>query len=303
MKESPGVIGSLERVSKRYGDTVALDGLDLELRRGEVLALLGPNGAGKTTSVRLMTGLDRPDIGEVHIFGGSPRDIEVKRRVGVMLQLSGLPENLRVGEHLDLFSRYYGQPIAPEEVLRIAGLTDLVDRPYRALSGGQQRRVQFALAICGDPELLFLDEPTAGLDVESRRGFWAQIRRLVSRGTAIVLTTHYLEEADALADRVVVIDRGKTIASGSPEEIRALGGGKRIGFRTDLDRARLAGLPGVTSVVMKDDRAELVSGAVVDTLRALLAIECRIDDLEVTGARLEDAFLNLTRGDQKEVAA
>ena len=220
-----------------------------------------------------------------------------------MLQISGLPENLTVAEHIDLFSRYYGQPVPAGEVLGIAGLTGLEKRRYGNLSGGQQRRVQFALAICGEPELLFLDEPTVGLDVESRRALWSQIRRLVGKGTAIVLTTHYLEEADALADRVVVIDRGRTIAAGTSAELRALGGGKRITCRTDLDRSRLGGLPGVTSLLVEDGRAELVSRSPEDTVRALLTLGAEVTDLEVTGARLEDVFLSMTRDQTEEVAA
>jgi len=301
MTQSP--VAELKNVTKTYGAIRALDCLDLEVRPGEVMALLGPNGAGKTTAVSLMVGLSSADQGEIRIFGRSPRHVASRRRTGVMLQVGGVPETLRVREHIDLFSRYYPDPLPREEVLAVAGLTDLAGRPYEKLSGGQQRRLQFALAICGRPQLLFLDEPTVGLDVESRRAFWEQIRGLVAAGTSIVLTTHYLEEADALADRIAVIDRGRLVALGSADEIKSRGQARRIRCQTTLERRFIENLPGVRSVHDGTQRLEILSDSVEDSVRALLTADQNLSHLEIEAARLEDAFLDLTREEQMEDAA
>ena len=215
---------TLTNVSKSYGPIAALRNLDLEIRAGELLALLGANGAGKTTAVRLLLGLAAPTSGTVRVFGGDPRDAVHRMRTGAMLQVGKVPETLKVREHVALFSSYYPRPMATDEVIAAAGLTGLEDRKFGDLSGGQKQRVLFALAICGDPELLILDEPTVGLDVEARRAMWRQIRQFVARGRSVLLTTHYLDEADALANRIVVIDEGSIIAEGTPAEIKALAG-------------------------------------------------------------------------------
>ena len=211
----------LKSVNKNYGDIRALRGVDFRVRAGEVVALLGPNGAGKTTAVKLLLGLLQPNSGKVRVFGGDPTNPENRMRTGAMLQVGRVPETLRVREHIDLFSSYYQKPMPSAEVLAAAGLEKLSDRKFGDLSGGQRQRVLFALAICGDPDLLFLDEPTVGLDVEARRMLWDEIRRLVERGKTVLLTTHYLQEADALADRVAVINQGEIIAEGTPSEIKA----------------------------------------------------------------------------------
>ena len=212
----------LRGVTKCYGAVTALDDVTLALEPGKVTALLGPNGAGKTTAVRLMLGLTRPTAGSARLFGADPTDIEARRRTGVMLQIAKVPETLRVREHIDLFRSYYRDPMPLDAVLAAAGLGALAERKYGELSGGQQQRVQFALAICGNPELLFLDEPTVGLDVITRRAFWQEVRRLSKDGRGILLTTHYLEEADALADRVVVLHEGKILADGTPATLKAM---------------------------------------------------------------------------------
>lgn len=193
------MVARLVNVSKKYGAVSALTDVALELESGRITAVLGPNGAGKTTAVKLLMGLTRPTSGHVALFGADPRSVEARRRTGVMLQISKVPETLTVREHVRLFCSYYPAPMPVEAVLAAADLASVADRRYGALSGGQRQRVLFALAICGSPDLLFLDEPTVGMDVESRRGFWHQIRTLASQGRTIVLTTHYLEEADALA--------------------------------------------------------------------------------------------------------
>jgi ABC-2 type transport system ATP-binding protein len=188
-------IARLDGAVKRYGPLTALDGADLRLRHGELLALLGPNGAGKTTAIGLLLGLIRADAGRVELFGQDPQRIEARRRIGVMLQDAELPPTLRVGELLRLTASYYPAPRSRAETAELAGIADLLKRPYAKLSGGQQRRVQFALALCGRPELLFLDEPTVGMDIEARQKLWAAIRQLLAEGCSVLLTTHYLEEA------------------------------------------------------------------------------------------------------------
>jgi ABC-2 type transport system ATP-binding protein len=211
---------TLEKVTKTYGDTRALRGMDMEIRPGELVALLGANGAGKTTAVRILLGLIKPDSGTARVFGGDPRDRATRARMGAVLQIARVPETLRVREHIEVFSSYYPNPMPMSEVIDAAGLNGLERRKFGELSGGQQKRVLFALGICGNPDLLLLDEPTVGLDVEARRALWKQIRAFVDRGRSVLLTTHYLAEAEALANRVVVIDKGSVVREGTPLEIK-----------------------------------------------------------------------------------
>jgi ABC-2 type transport system ATP-binding protein len=299
MSESRPVIARLEAVSKRYGAVKALDGLDLEVRRGEVLALLGPNGAGKTTSVSLLLGLTRPDAGSVTLFDQDPSARSVRERCGTMLQVSRLPEAITVREHVQLFSSYYPKPLPVEETLALAGLSTVAERRYGKLSGGQQQRLKFALALCGDPEVMFLDEPTVALDVEARREFWDAIR---ARGTTVLLTTHYLEEADALADRIVVIDKGRVVAAGSPAEIKSRSAGLRIRCVTRLTAEQVAHLPGVKDVSRHGAALEILATQAEPVVLALLTQDPSLSDLEVSGAGLEQAFLALTREPRKEAA-
>lgn len=210
----------LKKVTKRYDETVALNGIDLSIKPGELVALLGANGAGKTTAVRILLGLAAPTSGEARVFGANPREARGRTRAGAMLQIARVPETLRVREHIDLFSSYYPNPMPIAEVIEAAGLQGLERRKYGQLSGGQQKRTLFALAICGNPDLLVLDEPTTGLDVEARRAMWKQIRAFIARGRSVLLTTHYLAEAEALADRVVVIHKGSVVAEGTPAQIK-----------------------------------------------------------------------------------
>ena len=293
------VVASLEGVSKSYGDVRALKGVNFRVRAGEVVALLGPNGAGKTTAVKLLLGLLQPNAGKVRVLGGDPTNPENRMRTGAMLQVGRVPETLRVREHIDLFSSYYQNPMPAAAVLAAAGLEKLSNRKFGELSGGQRQRVLFALAICGNPDLLFLDEPTVGLDVEARRMLWEEIRQLVDRGKTVLLTTHYLQEADALADRVAVINKGEIIAEGSPSQIKAQTAGKRIRCITSLTMDALRQIPGVTEVKEDREAVELHAPEAEPVLRELLARDANLAGLEVTAAGLEEAFLALTQDSSK----
>ncbi|MBW8850419.1 MAG: ABC transporter ATP-binding protein [Xanthomonadales bacterium] len=291
-------LARLQAVRKRYGGVVALDGVDLALAPGETHALLGANGAGKSTAVALMLGLVRPDAGDALLLGEPAGTLAARRRTGVMLQSAGLPENARVDELLALTRSYYPAPRSRAECVALAGLDGLLDRRYGRLSGGQQRRVQFALAICGRPRALFLDEPTTGLDIEARQALWAAIRALVSEGAGVLLTTHYLEEAEALADRVTVLDRGRVAASGRMHEVRALVAQRRIGCFSALDVARIATWPGVRSALRggagDPARIEILADDAETVVRRLLAEDAALSDLEVRRAGLAEAFLEIT---------
>jgi ABC-2 type transport system ATP-binding protein len=288
------VVASLEGVSKNYGEIRALRNVNFTVRAGQVVALLGPNGAGKTTAVKLLLGLMQPHSGKARVFGGDPTNPQNRMRTGAMLQVGRVPETLRVREHIDLFSSYYPKPLPLEEVLAAAGLEKLRDRKFGDLSGGQRQRTLFALAICGDPDLLFLDEPTVGLDVEARRALWEEIRRLVERGKTVLLTTHYLQEADALADRVAVINQGEIIAEGTPAEIKAQTGGKLIRCVTTLSVASLLQIPGVTDARQDREAVEIHAAEAEPVVRALLARDASLSGLEIASAGLEEAFLALT---------
>ena len=236
-------LASLSRVTHRYGPVLALDDLDLEVRRGEVLGVLGPNGAGKTTAISLLLGSLQVQEGAASVFGFAPGAPEVRVRRGAMLQISGISANLTVREHIELFRAYYPAPIPASRLLAMAGLEDLARRRYGKLSGGQKQRVMFALALAGDPELLFLDEPTTGLDVDARHRLWSEIRALRESGRTTVLTTHNLDEADALADRVVVIHNGRRIAEGTPAEIKSRTAGRLVRCVTRIAPDEVASLP------------------------------------------------------------
>jgi ABC-2 type transport system ATP-binding protein len=279
---------------KRYGATVALDGVDLAVRDGEVLAVLGTNGAGKSTALGVLTGRLPLDAGRVELLGGDPRDPARRRGIGVMLQEATLADTLKVGEHVRLFSSYYAAPRPLRETLALAGLEDIAGRRYAELSGGQQRRVQFALAICGNAPLLFIDEPTTGLDVEARRNFWTVIRNLRAAGTGIVLTTHYLDEADALAERIVVLAQGRVIAEDSPAGIKSRAAGKAVRARSAVARETLSRWPECESVEAADDGFEVRTRAPEALLRRWLALDPQLADLEVRPLSLEAAFVSLT---------
>jgi ABC-2 type transport system ATP-binding protein len=291
-------VARLRDVTHRFGSVVALDGVNLALEPGRLTALLGPNGAGKTTVVRLLLGLLQPAAGRVELFGRPPAERAVREHVGVMAQISGVPPTLTVREHVHLFSAYYPRPLPVDETLARAGLQELARRRFGTLSGGQQQRVMFALALCGDPEVLLLDEPTVGLDVETRRAFWDAIRQLTAQGRSVLLTTHYLEEADALADRVVIVNRGRIVADDSPAALKTRLAGRRVRCVTAVPVARLRTLPGVCDVQADRDGMVLSTTNAEQTARALLALDPLLRDLEISALRLEDAFLSLTAREQ-----
>ena len=288
-------LAELSAVTKRYGSIVALDGLDLRVDRGELLAVLGPNGAGKSTAVSLLLGLQRPDRGTAQLFGQPPHDPAARRRVGVMMQDVMLAPELKVREHLALVGSYYPEPLTPAEAMAATHIEALGDRLYGRLSGGQKRQVQFALAICGRPSLLFLDEPTVGLDVHAREDMWAALRHMVRGGCAIVLTTHYLEEAEMLADRVSVVSRGRIIASGSVAEVSAIVAQKKILCATTLQATAVAAWPDVSSAVNDGRRLQIATVDAEAVVRRLLAADPGLRELEVRRAGLAEAFSELTQ--------
>jgi ABC-2 type transport system ATP-binding protein len=293
-KESD-VVARLDAASKKYGNVIALDKIDLEVRRGEVLAVLGPNGAGKTTAISLLLGLIRADTGSARLFADVPQSLSVRRRIGAMLQTAGVPETLTIGELITLFRSYYPLPRTVADIVELAGVGDLLNRRYGKLSGGQQRRAQFALAICGRVEILFLDEPTTGLDIEARESLWKTIRKLVGEGCAIVLTTHYLEEAEALADRVCVLTRGRVVATGSVQQIRARVAQRRIRCVSRLGAEAIANWPEVRSASRDGERIEIITDAAETVVRQLLFEDSELSELEVRRAGLAEAFVEITK--------
>ena len=279
---------------KRYGAAVALQGLNLEIAAGRVTALLGANGAGKTTTISLLLGLVSPDHGEVELFGDSPHQIRARQRLGVMLQSAVLPETLRVRELLQMTRAYYPRPASFDAVAKTAGIDDLLQRFYGRLSGGQQRRVQFALALCGNPDLLCLDEPTVGLDADARAAVWQVIRSRVSQGCAVLLTTHYLEEAEALADRVAVLARGRVVMSGTVDEVRARSMAGHIRCVTTLPAESVCAWEGVDSAVRNGARLQIETAIPDSIVQRLFQADPRLRELEVRRGGLAAALSRIS---------
>ncbi len=292
-------LAELGGVVKRFGRVVALDHLDMRVRAGELFALLGPNGAGKTTAISLLLGLRQPDSGTARLFGQSPNLIGARRSVGVMMQEVTLATELRVRELVDLVASYYPDPLSVETVLKMTRTTDLGNRLYGKLSGGQKRQAQFAMAICGRPRLLFLDEPTAGLDVQAREWMWTSLRTLVRQGTAVILTTHYLEEAEALADRVAVLAGGRLIASGTVNDLRSLVDRKHISCSTELAVEQVAAWPEVETVCRDLHKLQITASDSEAVVRRLFAADGGLRELEVRRAGLAEAFAELIQENTK----
>jgi ABC-2 type transport system ATP-binding protein len=283
-------------LTKRYGEVTAVNGLDLTIAPGEVVALLGPNGAGKSTTIDMMLGLTKPDSGTVSVYGASPAAAIRDGRVGAQLQTGGLLPDVTVGEIVGLSAALHKRHRPVAGVLETAGLTDLAKRRVAGLSGGQQQRVRFAMALVADPDLIVLDEPTTGLDVEARRAFWAAMREETEQGRTVLFATHYLEEADDYADRIVLMRAGAVVADGTSAQIKSVVSGRTIrATLPDADMTSLAALPGVDTVEIRGDMILLACSDSDATLRALLT-STPAYDIEVTARNLEDAFLALTVG-------
>jgi len=282
-------------LSVRFGDTQAVDGLDLAIPRGATVAVLGPNGAGKSSTVNAVLGLIRPAAGTIRVLGRSPAAAVRAGSVGAMLQHGGLPSEARVGEVLDLARRSFPTAWPLDDLVATAGIDGLLGRSTDALSGGQRQRVLLALALAGAPPLLLLDEPTSAMDVEGRRAFWTTMRGLADRGHTVVFATHHLEEADAVADRVVVLAGGRLVADGPAAQLKAGFAERTISF-TSAGDLRFDAVPGVSAGARRGDTVVLTTADPEATLRALLADGGRLPDLEVRGASLEEAVLSLTGG-------
>src|SRR5438270_3494521 len=300
MQENELAVASLAGVTKKYAAITALRDVSLRVKSGELLAVLGPNGAGKTTAIRLMLGLSKPASGRVTVFGRDPRNASSRGRVGAMLQVAKVPETLKVKEHINLFRSYYPKPLSLLSTVEAAGLEGMENRMFGALSGGQKQRVLFALAICGNPDLLFLDEPTVGLDIGTRHLIWQQIRRLVQQGRSVVLTTHYLEEVDALANRVVVLNHGAIVAEGTSAEIKARTAQRKIRCATRLRPSEIELIPEVSSVSEQESRIEIDTSQVEPVLRELFIRDPQLSALEVSNSTLEEAFLKIVETGNQE---
>ncbi|WP_329441067.1 ABC transporter ATP-binding protein [Streptomyces canus] len=299
---------AFDQVSKAYGEVRAVDGLTLTLRPGETVALLGPNGAGKSTSLDLLLGLKQPDSGSVRLFGTTPREAIVAGRVGAMLQSGGLMDEVTVAELVRLACDLHPKPYKANDVLARAGIAPIADRKVNKLSGGQAQRVRFALATAGDSDLIVLDEPTTGMDVTTRQAFWATMREQADQGRTVLFATHYLEEADAIADRVLVLHRGRLLADGTAAEIKAKAGARRIAFDLEgvIDEAPLRGLPFLTSVTVSKSGSAAGSGQTIRiqstdadaTVHALYGLGLYPRNLEVAGLGLEQAFVAITAAEE-----
>ena len=294
---SPTPAVSIDGVVKRFGSVTAVDGLSLTIQPGEVVAFLGPNGAGKTTTVDMILGLSQPSEGSVQIFGGDPRRAVALGRVAAVMQTGGLLKDFTVRETVELTASLFRPSRPVDEVLDRAGILDIGDRMVGKASGGQQQRLRFALALLSDPDLLILDEPTTGMDVQGRRDFWNAIRSDAERGRTTVFATHYLEEADAYADRIVLVRRGKIVADGTAAEIKALSAGRTVRATLEApDTAALAKVDGVDSVDVRGDSI-LIHGSDSDAIARYLLNHTTARDLEITSRNLEEAFVALTGDD------
>ncbi|MEU9467158.1 ABC transporter ATP-binding protein [Streptomyces avermitilis] len=297
-----GSVVAFDQVTKTYGDVRAVDGLTLALHPGETVALLGPNGAGKSTTLDLLLGLKHADSGTVRLFGGSPREAIVAGRVGAMLQSGGLMDEVTVGELVKLACDLHPKPFRVTEVLARAGVSQIADRKVNKLSGGQEQRVRFALATAGDTDLIVLDEPTTGMDVTTRQAFWATMREQADQGRTVLFATHYLEEADAIADRVLVLHRGRLLADGTAAEIKAKAGARRVSFDLEgpIDEAPLRALPFLTSVDISGHTIRIQSTDADATVHALYGLGVFPRNLEVAGLGLEQAFVAITAAEESK---
>ncbi len=291
----------LTGLRKHYGEVHAIDGVDLTIAPGEVVALLGPNGAGKSTTVDMILGLTSPGDGEVRVFGRKPIDAVRAGLIGAMLQGGALMDDLTVGETVGMVAGLHRRPMPVAEALRAAGVEELAGRRANKLSGGQKQRVRFAVALVSNPDLLILDEPTAAMDVGTRREFWQSMYSFTESGRTVLFATHYLEEAEEFADRVVLMRRGRIVADGSVAEVRALAGGRTLRAAVPgATEAVIAALPGVKEFELRGDRVAISSADSDATLWALKAVVPAVHDVEISAVGLEGAFLSLTADETAE---
>lgn len=283
----------IDKATKSYGDLVALNQVSLSIAAGSTTAFLGPNGAGKTTLLQTIMGSISINSGHISVFDHLPGSTGVRLRSGAMLQVTGVPATLTVREHVELFRCYYLKPLNFRDVIHLANLTGLERRKYGTLSGGEKQRLHFALAIAGDPELLFLDEPTVAMDVETRLSFWNQVSEFAKKDCTVLLNTHNLEEAEFLADRIILIDRGEIVVDATPKNIRSIVGSSVVSAVTKISAEKLKQLPGVLDVQVISDRAKLIVNSPEETVRAWLGLDSSMSGLEVKSAQLQDAYLHL----------
>lgn len=310
MDDTPAL--ALSGLRKRFGRLTAVDGVTLGIGRGEVVALLGPNGAGKSTTIDLVLGLSNPDEGEARLFGGTPRQAIVTGRVGAMLQGGALLPALTVRQSVELVAAAHRHPLPVDEAMARARVADIAKQRVAKLSGGQMQRARFAVAVVSNPELLVLDEPTAAMDVEARHVFWESMREFTDEGRTVVFATHYLDEADSFADRIVILNRGRIVADGTPAEVKAVVSGRVVSFALDAAPAgprtrpdllrQLAALPGAQAVELRGERISIRTADSDATLRAVLADHPAAHDVEVISRTMDDAFLALT-GDAGDAPA
>ncbi|MEP4891287.1 MAG: ABC transporter ATP-binding protein [Aliiglaciecola sp.] len=297
MDNSPPILLAQD-LKKSYGPVAAIKGINFSLQGAGVFAILGQNGAGKTSLIKCALGLEKVSSGNLQVIGHPPGSLQAKRQVGVILQDSDLPDLLTVREQITLFASYYPKPFSVQQTIDMCELQTFADKRYKKLSGGQKRRAQFALAIVGNPQLIFLDEPTTGLDIEARRNMWAIIRQFAEQGKTIVLTTHYLEEAENLADRIMIMNSGVIVANASPNDIKKQTTGSVIRCETQISVDVLQTISGVSSVVNAGRFSEIRSADVNQSLKEMLNLDPQLSDLTVAQPKLEDVFSALSQGDQ-----
>lgn len=300
------VIVEMNQISKSFKEKKAVDHISFNIHKGSIVAILGPNGAGKTTTLSMMLGMLEPTQGTVKIFGQHPKDIKVREKIGAMLQQVSVIDRLKVREVIELFRSYYPNPMEMEFLINLTGLTPSdLNRYAEKLSGGQKRCLSFALALAGNPELLFLDEPTVGLDTTARRKFWASIRELSKQGKTVVFTTHYLQEADDAADRILLISQGALVADGTPEEIKSRIVKRSLSFLSDQDspefRERLIALPSIAECYNKDGRIHVTTDNTDSVLAAIITGGFPVRDVRIDQGRLDEAFEQLTQNHEEAV--